>query len=163
MSISLDDYRGGLQTVLEEVFARVHGFLLDKGTSLFETLEGITAEEASIRVSSQSANLAAQVNHVNVYLESIVAGAGGDLPEPVDWEASWRVDAVNDEEWAALIARLRRNYESITGFVSSFDAWDGRFIGGAFAIVGHTAYHLGEIRQGIGVIRDRLPSESAAP
>ena len=36
--------------VLDEAFVTHHGIFLDEGTSLFETLETITAEEASIPV-----------------------------------------------------------------------------------------------------------------
>jgi hypothetical protein len=38
-------------------------------------------------------------------------------------------------------------------FMETFDQWNERYLGGAIAIIAHTAYHLGEIRQGIGVLR----------
>lgn len=54
---------------LEETFENVRGIYLDKGTSLFETLATISADEASIPVSSTCASLAAQVAHVTYYME----------------------------------------------------------------------------------------------
>ena len=48
-------------------------FFSMQGTSLFETLETITAAEASIPVGGKCATLAAQVAHVNFYLEVIEA------------------------------------------------------------------------------------------
>src|SRR5690349_24260351 len=54
---------------LEETFSEVHGIYLDKGTTLFETLEGISADEASQRISSNTATIAAQVEHVRFYLD----------------------------------------------------------------------------------------------
>jgi hypothetical protein len=62
--IPVDAFRRSLLTILDEVMSQVHSFVLDPGTSMFETLATISAEEASRPVSSQSANLAAQVNHV---------------------------------------------------------------------------------------------------
>ena len=42
--IPLELFTGELFPMLEETFERVHGIYLDKGTSLFETLDTITAE-----------------------------------------------------------------------------------------------------------------------
>ena len=70
-----------------------------------------------------------------------------------DWDASWRVGPVDDAEWQDLIDRLRTTYHEVRAFASTFDRWDEQFVGGAFALVGHCAYHLGEIRQGLGVLR----------
>ena len=159
-TIAVGDFRGGLLTVLEELFEQVHGYLLDPGISLFETLATISAEEASRPISAQSANLAAQVNHVRFYLNALLTG-----PPPeghsVDWSSSWRMGAVTDEEWQDLIARLRATYGQLRGFATTFDGWDARFVGGAFAMVGHCAYHLGEIRQGLGVLRGAPDPDTA--
>ena len=53
--------------LLTETFESVYGIFLDKGTSLFETLADVTAEEASRATSGRCATLAAQVNHVRFY------------------------------------------------------------------------------------------------
>lgn len=153
-TIAVGDFRCGLLTVLEEIFERVHGYVLDPGTSLFETLATISAEEASRPISAHSATLAAQVNHARFYLDVLMQGAQGGERRSVDWESSWRVGAVTGEEWRDLVERLRDTYGELRQFASTFDGWDARFIGGAFAMVGHCAYHLGEIRQGLGVLRD---------
>ena len=55
--------------LFEETFEQVHGIYLDGGTSLFETLATISAEEASLPVSATCATLAAQVEHVRFYLD----------------------------------------------------------------------------------------------
>lgn len=70
-----------------------------------------------------------------------------------DWDASWRVGPVSDEEWRGLIARLHSTLAETREFVRTWENWDARFVGGAFALVAHCAYHLGEIRQGLGVLR----------
>ncbi len=43
--------------ILDEAFVTHHGVFLDRGTSLFETLETITAAEASIPVGGKCATL----------------------------------------------------------------------------------------------------------
>jgi hypothetical protein len=148
--IQADVVRGALLTILDEIMSRVGGYVLDDGTSMFETLTGISALEASRPVSSQSANLASQVNHVRFYVDAVL-----DQTENADWDGSWQVGAVTDAEWHALIERLRVSTERTRQFIQTFEQWDARYLGGAIALIAHCAYHLGEIRQGIGVLRTR--------
>ena len=159
--IPIEAFRSGLLTVLEEVFEQVHGYVLDPGTSLFETLAMVSAAEASRPVFPGAGNLAAQVNHTRVYLDAFVTGLATGGAERPDWPGSWRVGPVDEEAWADLIAGLQAAYEQIRAFAGSFEGWDARFIGGAFALVAHSAYHLGEIRQGLGVLRASGPVEAA--
>ena len=153
--IMTEAYRNSLLTVLDELFERVHGFLLDPNTSLFETLATISAEEASRPIAAGCAPLAAQVNHLRFYIDVMMEGGRTGEQRPADWAGSWRVGPVNEAEWRALIERLRASYNELRQFVGAFEGWDEQFITGAFALVGHCAYHLGEIRQGLGVVRSR--------
>lgn len=155
-TISSNDFRNGVLVMLEEFFTKVHGYALDPGTSLFETLASISAPEASQRVSSQGASLAAQVNHTRFYIDALLGGPLAEGQPPHDWEGSWAIESVTVEEWLDLIERLRVSYEKAREFVQTYDSWDANYIGGAIALVGHSAYHLGEIRAGIAVIRDRV-------
>ena len=152
-TIPVEAYRSGLLTILEEVFETSHGYLLDTETSLFETLASVSAAEASRPVHANGATLAAQVNHLRFYIDVMTEGARIGEQRPADWAASWRVGAVTEEEWHALVERLRVAYGQVRAFAGSFEGWDARFVGGAFALAGHCAYHLGEIRQGLGVLR----------
>lgn len=154
-TIEATDFRKAFLELWEEVFVTGHGYILDRGTSLFPTLETISAEEASIPVSSQSASLAAQVNHTAFYVEALRRGLASNFEEKADWDGSWKVDPVDDAQWQALIAKLRTEYEWVTTLANQTETWSENYIGGAIALVAHSAYHLGEIRQGIGVIRDR--------
>ena len=138
-----------LLDILDEAFVKHHGVFLDKGTSLFETLETITAEEASIPVGGKCATLAAQVAHVNFYLEVSEAYILNQDIGNVDWGDIWRrVDRVSPEEWKAYKDQLKETYQRIISMLQSWDDWNAeRPIGGALGIAVHTAYHLGEIRQ----------------
>src|SRR5215216_4154325 len=91
--------------ILDETFVTHHGIFLDKGTSLFETLETITAAEASIPVGGKCATLAAQVAHVNFYLEVLEDYILEKDRGKVDWGDIWRrVKEVSPEEWQAYKA-----------------------------------------------------------
>jgi hypothetical protein len=153
-TIAIDDFRSAFLILLQEVFVGggEQDFVLDSGTSLIETLRGISAAEASVAVSGRTASIAAQVNHTAVYLEAIAAGPG----TKVDWDASWTdVTEVDDAAWEGLIVRVETAMASIKHFASEFAGWDGVYLGGAMALIVHTAYHLGEIRTSIGVLRER--------
>ena len=67
--IQAEHFTDALYTLLDETFDNVQGYYLDKGTSLFETLATISAEEASVPVGGKCATLAAQVKHVAFYLD----------------------------------------------------------------------------------------------
>ena len=57
---------------MDEITSHVNNYVLDDDTSLFEILAEISAAEASIPVSKQSANLAAQVNHTRFYIDVLI-------------------------------------------------------------------------------------------
>ncbi len=141
--------------LLTETFESVHGIYLDRGTSLFETLDGITAEQASRATNDRCATLAAQVNHVRFYIDVLEEYMLETRTEQADWDSSWRVGAVTAEEWEGLKTALRASYTRVRATMEGFDSWDNDDrVGGAVAIVVHTAHHLGEIRQMLCVLRD---------
>ncbi len=140
---------------LDETFSEVHGAYLDKGCSLFPTLESVSAREASSSVAPDSATLAAQVEHVRFYLDVLNNVMRDREIVKVDWKEIWRtVSQVTPEEWAEQKRRLRESYERVMGTLKSFDGWDGEYeIAGAISILSHTAYHLGGLRQALSAIR----------
>lgn len=150
----LDRLTADLYSLLDETFRNVHGHYLDKHTSLFETLATISAEEASQPVGNRCATLAAQVNHVRVYIEVLHRYMRGEEVGHTDWTASWQVSGVDDEEWELLKQRLDTAYEQMLATMRGFTTWEGEDeIGGPLAVLVHTAYHLGEIRQALCTIK----------
>jgi hypothetical protein len=148
-------FKSELFQILNETFEQVQGIYLDRGTSLFETLATISAEEASIPVGGQCATLAAQVEHVRFYLD-VLAGHMENKPlDKVDWGEIWRmVSAVTPGQWEATKNRLKDSHRRVCDTLNGFDSWEGENdIAGALAVVVHTAYHLGEIRQALCIIR----------
>lgn len=144
-----------LYLCLDETFDNVHGFFLDKGTSLFETLATISAAEASLPVGGKCATLAAQVKHIAFYLDVLEQSVRSGQYERQDWGKIWReVSAVTPEEWEACKAELRASYARIRQLVADQAEWPSeREIGGAIAMIAHTAYHLGEIRQALCTLK----------
>lgn len=150
-TIAVEDFTQALFALLEETFDQVHGYYLDPGTSLFETLAGVSAAEASIPVGGRCATLAAQVKHVAFYLDVTVNSVLDPQMPPADWGEIWRtVKGVTPADWQAIQAELRQSYVRIQELVKSTPDWSGEYvIGNAMAVVAHTAYHLGEIRQAL--------------
>lgn len=157
MSTPIDSahFTSALYMLLDETFDNVHGFFLDKGTSMFETLASISAAEASIPVGGRCATLAAQVKHTAFYLEVLERNVRSGAYERADWGEIWRTtSAVTPEEWQAIQARLRAAYDRVRGLIAEQTAWPSeREIGGVIAMIVHTAYHLGEIRQALCSIK----------
>ena len=152
--VALERFTEALFALLDETFEHVHGIYLDRGTSLLETLDTITAEEASRPVSARCASIAGQVEHVRFYLQVLQDYIQNKPVGKIDWPASWHLKTVTPEEWAALKERLKAAHQSVLTVLRSVESWEGENeIGGALAIVTHTAYHLGEIRQALCVIK----------
>lgn len=150
-TIEQDHFTNAFFDILDEAFRTHHGIFLDRGTSLFETLETINASVASIPVGNKCATLAAQVAHVTFYLEVLEKYLLKIDQGRVDWGEIWRTaGAVTPEEWESCKGELRATYDHVLGLLRGFESWDDEDrIGGALAIVVHTAYHLGEIRQAL--------------
>lgn len=149
------DFANNLFLLMEETFeSRHHGIYLDEGTSLFETLETVSADEASIPVGGKCASLAAQVAHVTFYIESFERFALQGDSSPRDWGLIWRtVERVTPEQWEEYKRKLKDAYLRMDKLFHGNPAWNEDSIGGALSIVVHTAYHLGEIRQALCTLR----------
>lgn len=156
-TLAVEHFTKALHMLLDETFENVQGFYLDKGTSLFETLATISAEEASIPVGGKCATLAAQVKHVAFYLDTVDAQVRAGKYEPVDWGEIWRnTSAVSPAEWEQIQINLHGSYERTKKLVDETPAWsDEGAIGGAIATIVHSAYHLGEIRQALCTLKTK--------
>ena len=148
-------FKKALLAGLRETFSEVQGMYLDKGTTLYETLDTVSAEEASRAISPKSATIAAQVEHVRFYLDVLDDIMRTGVDKTNNWREIWEtVGAVTPEEWEDMKRRLRESHERVMATINSFDTWEGKYdIAGALSVLVHTAYHLGGIRQALGAIR----------
>lgn len=145
-----------LGSLMEETFDSVQGFYLDAGTTMFETLADVSAEEASIPVGGRCATLAAQVKHIAFTLDFLENGIRGKELYEADWEEIWRsTGAVSEEEWEKIKQDLRMSCDRVKKLISEMKAWPGTHeFGSALTSIVHSAYHLGEIRQALCVLKD---------
>ncbi|HEV3471482.1 MAG TPA: DinB family protein [Pyrinomonadaceae bacterium] len=149
-TLNLEDFTGSFFQLLKESFegppADRGSAYLDKGAGLFQTLDALTAEAASARPRGGGPSVAAHCEHARFYvlaLQDLMRGATGKI----DWAQSWAVQAVSAAEWDGLKGELRRAYAALAEHLRSLETWGDEEVGDAMAILVHTAYHLGAIRQ----------------
>ncbi len=147
-SIDITNVVRGFRFVLVETFEEVQGAYLDKGTSLFETLEQITAEQAS-QPMGNCATIAAHVEHVHYYLKVLEDRMLGNDLSYVNWDTIWEtVSTVDATEWDEMKSKLKTTYDRIKAYLDNADTWKGEHeLSSMLGIIVHTAHHLGEIRQ----------------
>jgi len=149
-----EDFRSNLLQLMTETFENPMGIYLDPNTSLFQTLDTVTAAEASIPVGNKCASLAAQVAHMTFFIESFERFALQGDNSPRDWGLIWRtVEKVTPQEWDVYKSKLREAYDRMMKLFRENPAWNQDTIGGALSIVVHSAYHLGEIRQALCTLK----------
>lgn len=117
---------------------------LDRGIGIFNTLENLSAEQVSKDINGSS--IAAHTEHSKFYLDRLCEFINGRT-EKVNWEQSWLIDEVNEEEWAALRDAVKKSYEGVLLCLAEPRDWSEDQIGMAIGMVAHTAYHLGAVRQ----------------
>lgn len=157
-TISVDTFKNALLFILDETFDNVHGAYLDPGDSLFTSLEGVTAEQASVPIIGQQNSIASQVNHVIFYFDVGFEYMRGGNPGKQDWGKAWELVSVTADEWAGLKRHLRERQQTLIQLIK--EAPDAAFgnedmVGGAMATVAHTAFHLGQIRHALAIIAQR--------
>lgn len=124
---------------------------LDQKAGLFETLAHVLAEAASRPITETGTSIAAQVNHIRFYLDVLAQFMDGRT-EKVNWQNSWQVNEVTPEAWESLKEDLRATYGRISQRLKGIERWGDDEVGDSMAIVIHTAYHLGAIRQIMHVV-----------
>lgn len=146
--ISKDDFLKSILYLLRETFEGSPegegSAYLDRGVGIFATLEKLSAEDASRDVGATT--VAAHTEHAKFYLDRLCEFMTGRT-EKVNWEQSWLIETVNETEWNHLRQGMRNSYENVVRTFAAIDTWNEDNIGEAIAIVAHTAYHLGSIRQ----------------
>lgn len=112
---------------------------------IYGTLGALSAEQASTEIDGTTA--AAHAEHVRWALQLVNDYFDGKEPTS-GWSESWLVSRVDEAAWDALRAKLRATGERLLTNVRDSQQWgDEMSINGALASYGHTAYHLGAMRQ----------------
>jgi hypothetical protein len=119
---------------------------LDEGTGLFQTIDYISAEIASTSARTDGSTVVAHVEHIRFYVAvhyKLLLGAR----DKIDWDESWRIKTVTAAQWNVLRQDLVKTYRTVTDHLRTVNNWGEDDMSIAMAIVAHTAYHLGAIRQ----------------
>lgn len=145
-----EDFTGSLFLLLKETFEgpppQTASAYLDQGGGLLQTVESLTAEDASRAPKPGAPTIAAHCAHAGFYVR-VLRGYVQGASEQVDWKQSWLVQTVSPSEWESLKEELRESYRALNEALRSVESWGERPVGGALAVVAHTAYHLGAVRQ----------------
>lgn len=146
--INKDDYLKDVLIILRETFegspAGQPSAYLDRGIGVFSTLDALSAVQVSKEFGGTT--IAAQTEHAKFYLDRFCEFMTGRT-EKVNWEQSWLIETVNDEEWNALRDAVKKSYENLLKTIAEIETWNLDNVGDPIAIIAHTAYHLGAIRQ----------------
>lgn len=119
---------------------------IEKGTGLFQTLDAISANVASAQLRPDGSTIAAHSEHIRFYVAvhyKLMLGSR----DAIDWNESWRIKTVSDTEWNDLRQELRTAYRAVVEHLRALNKWGEDEFGLTMAIVAHSAYHLGAIRQ----------------
>ncbi|MDQ4120419.1 MAG: hypothetical protein M3209_03125 [Acidobacteriota bacterium] len=152
--IGRDEFVKNVIVLLKETFEssgdKPFSIYLDGKVGVFETLEKLSAEQASRETNGNT--IAAHAEHLRFYLVVLKNYMSGNR-EKVDWAESWKMKTVNEVEWTDFQENLRQTYLETKDYLKSIRDWNEEQIGGAIAIIAHTAYHFAAIRQILKAIK----------
>jgi hypothetical protein len=117
-------------------------------------LASVSAEEASRPLPGGGGlTLASHAAHVVYALSFAASMARGEKPE-TDWRGSWSTRTVTEAEWKTLVERLGAEAAEIRKvFTSGAFLSHEKFFSGCLGVICHGAWHLGALRQALGLIR----------
>jgi hypothetical protein len=143
------DFTNNLFALLKEFFESpptTGASCLDQKTGLFDTLNALSADQVSRRV-DDAPSIAAHCEHLRFYQDILVGSLKGKTYGKIDWKQSWLLQEVSSTQWQELNLVLKEQYQELMTMLESYETWDDDKIGIPMAILAHTAYHLGAIRQ----------------
>ncbi|MFC3860582.1 DinB family protein [Deinococcus antarcticus] len=150
-------YLDGLLDILQEA---LEGGKPGEGTAFVEntrpdgaahglrpTLARVGAAQASRDI--RGASIPGHAQHAAFHLEVAVRWDRDGDRGPFDWQGSFQPEQVNEQEWQAAQARLKRAYEEFVSFARTLkdQPANGDIASSVAGVTAHAAYHLGAIRQ----------------
>lgn len=140
--------RQNLLPVMEETLHSHQGMFTEPGTSLLETLADIDADRASRCHPPHSQTIAGHAFHAGYYLKNSLDMLTGRTNGDFSVAESWQKTQVSAEQWVALREGLEEVYAEVMRHIVKTTDWttNGQ-LAVVVAMVAHSAYHLGAIRQ----------------
>lgn len=152
INIEASKIKDAVKLLMAETFDQARGIYLDKGDSLWPTLENVTAAQASIPITPGGNSIAGQVKHMIYYFDVSSVFMQGEEPDSVDWGAAWQTVAVDEEQWSTLRRELGEWQAKILRIVDATPDEifaNPNVLGGTYGIIAHSAFHLGQIRHAL--------------
>ena len=147
-TINPEDFKTSLAILFRETFEGMEkieeNVYLSHDTGIFITLGKISAEDASTEINSTT--IAAHSEHTRFYIELLDNYLNKNM-RVVNFNQSWEIKTVNEDEWDDLRENISRVYRKTTETFEKNEEWNLDTITVAMGIIAHTAYHLGAIRQ----------------
>lgn len=147
------NFLGAIIQLLHECFegrpdGQEYTWFVEGKEGIFDALETVDAEKASIKPSAACASIAAHAFHIRYALRGANAYLGGP-PQEGDWESSWAKQTVSETEWEELKKDIYHQYSFFVDYFSkeTVDFPDEQAVIGFTAQLPHMAFHLGAIRQ----------------
>lgn len=125
-------------------------YILNPGDiGLLRQLESVTAGQASTPSVPGGSTIAAHTDHVLYGITLLNRHANGEANpwQDADWNASWKRTVVSEAQWRALRDTLKTESAAWQKAAAAAAAADEVDAAGLLSSLGHTAYHLGAIRQ----------------
>jgi len=127
---------------------------------LIGSVTGLSPEQASRDFAGTS--IASHVEHVRWAIELANGFYRGDSSRP-SWSESWSIKTVDKAGWEALRSGLESAATELMGHMHSKQSWEEVLsVSIVLSSFGHTAYHLGAIRQLRKLVLDSASSGVSA-
>ncbi len=120
------------------------------------TIEKLDASEASRPVTpGDRISVASHVGHLRYALGLALRAMRGENPyRDADWKGSWAADIVDEPTWRAMIDGLKSDAAALRDTVADPGVWSSEMrVHGMIGNVAHAAWHLGAVRQALGLIQ----------
>lgn len=143
--------------IFDELYLGVQDFswVIDRepGLGFTNVIRNISAEEASQTTHAGGSTIAAHTEHLRWSLNFALTYLQGGQPD-TDWNKSWLVKTVNQQEWESLQTALQNEYMAVRAAVEAVTDWQQpHLLNGVMALLPHAAYHLSAVKQILLVVR----------
>lgn len=115
-------------------------------------VSAVTASKSADGTGNPGTTVASHVEHLRWSLANVNGTMRGE-PYQTNWQDSWKVTVVNDEDWDTLRSQLRTEYETVCKAIEKQETLENEYLNGLIALIPHAAYHLATIRQIIERVR----------
>lgn len=149
-TIQSEDFVNNLRFFLTETFEGTPEFptaYLDTNVSFFDAFQDISAAQASTPITNGGMTIAAHVEHTRFYIALLLQHMQARTTKDVNWDETWQQQTVSEDAWHTLQNDLATSYQAVKTHIQNVDTWEDIAISDALAIVVHSAYHLGAVRQ----------------